>query len=194
MSPRSMFAGPRTGVLSCLRRQSDGIAADSMGRQGGSGMVKKRKAPARRSAGAGRRRVAFEDLTVGDIVNKRVQAARLDMKGDRVAKLLLKEGSNVPVVDQAKQLTGVVSEHDLLSALDEGQAWSDQTAKDLMTENPYSVPPETTLSTLIHVLTESDLMSVPVVNAGNRLVGVVTRRDVVRAALRPGVKRRAKGR
>ena len=116
------------------------------------------------------------------------------MKGDRVAKLLLKEGSNVPVVDQAKQLTGVVSEHDLLSALDEGQAWSDQTAKDLMTENPYSVPPETTLSTLIHVLTESDLMSVPVVNAGNRLVGAVTRRDVVRAALRPGVKRRAKGR
>lgn len=87
-----------------------------------------------------------------------------------------------------------MSEHDLLSALDEGQAWSDQTAKDLMTENPYSVPPETTLSTLIHVLTESDLMSVPVVNAGNRLVGVVTRRDVVRAALRPGVKRRAKGR
>ena len=157
-------------------------------------MVKKRKAPARRSAGAGRRRVAFEDLTVGDIVNKRVQAARLDMKGDRVAKLLLKEGSNVPVVDQAKQLTGVVSEHDLLSALDEGQARSDQTAKDLMTENPYSVPPETTLSTLIHVLTESDLMSVPVVNAGNRLVGVMTRRDVVRAALRPGVKRRAKGR
>ena len=157
-------------------------------------MVKKRKAPARRSAGAGRRRVAFEDLTVGDIVNKRVQAARLDMKGDRVAKLLLKEGSNVPVVDQAKQLTGVVSEHDLLSALDEGQAWSDQTAKDLMTENPYSVPPETSVSTLIHVLTESDLMSVPVVNAGNRLVGVVTRRDVVRAALRPGVKRRAKGR
>ena len=157
-------------------------------------MVKKRKAPARRPATAGRRRAAFEDLTVGDIVNKRVQAARLDMKGDRVAALLLKEESVVPVVGQAKQLMGVVSEHDLLSALDEGQAWSDQTAKDLMTENPYSVPPETTLSTLIHVLTESDLMSVPVVNADNRLVGVVTRRDVVRAALRPGVKRRAKGR
>lgn len=157
-------------------------------------MVKRRKAPARRSASAGRRRVTFEDLTVGDIVNKRVQAARLDMKGDRVAALLLKEGGGVPVVDKAKQLLGVVSEHDLLVALDEGQAWSAQTVKDLMSENPYSVPPETTLSTLIHVLTESDLMSVPVVNAGNRLVGVVTRRDVVRAALRPGVKRQAKGR
>ena len=63
-----------------------------------------------------------------------------------------------------------------------------------MTENPYSVPPETTLSTLIHVLTESDLMSVPVVTAENRLVGVVTRRDVVRAALAPRTKQRAKGR
>jgi hypothetical protein len=55
-------------------------------------MVKKRKAPARRSSGAGRRRVAFEDLTVGDIVNKRVQAARPDMKGDRVAGLLSERG------------------------------------------------------------------------------------------------------
>jgi Mg/Co/Ni transporter MgtE len=154
-------------------------------------MVKKRKASSRRSAGAGGKRVAFDALTVGDLVNKRVQAARLGMKGDRVAALLLKGGGVVPVVDKAKQLTGVVSEHDLLLALDAGQAWSAQTVKDLMTENPYSVPPETTLSTLVHVLTESDLTSVPVVNAGNRLVGVVTRRDVVRAALRPGVRRRA---
>lgn len=156
-------------------------------------MVNKRKAPAGRSASVGRRRVAFEELTVGDIVNKRVQAARLDMKGDHVAKLLLKEGGHVPVVDKAKLLMGVVSEHDLLLALDEGQDWSDQTAKDLMTENPYSVPPETSVSTLVHVLTESDLMSVPVVNEGNRLTGVVTRRDVVRAALRPRVERRKRG-
>ena len=154
-------------------------------------MVKKRKASSRRSAGGGGKRVAFEALTVGDLVNKRVQAARLGMKGDRVAALLLKGGGVVPVVDKAKQLTGVVSEHDLLLALDAGQAWSTQTVQDLMTENPYSVPPETTLSTLVHVLTESDLTSVPVVNAGNRLVGVVTRRDVVRAALRPGARRQA---
>ncbi len=154
-------------------------------------MAKKRKVPARRPAGARRKHVTFEDLTVGDIVNTRVQSVRLDMKGDRVAALFLKEGGVVPVVDKAKQLMGVVSEHDLLLALDEGQVWSARTAKDLMSENPYSVPPETTLSTLVHVLTESDLMSVPVVNAGNRLVGVVTRRDVVRAALRPAVRRRA---
>jgi len=47
------------------------------------------------------------------------------------------------------------------------------------------------LPTLVHVLTESDLLSVPVVNEANRFLGVVTRRDVVRAALRPVPKRRS---
>ncbi len=153
-------------------------------------MVMKRKAPARRSAGAGRKRVLFEDLTVNDIVNRRVQAAGLDMKGDAVAALLLKGGGAVPVVDKAKRLLGVVSEHDLLLALDEGQVWSAQRVKRIMSANPYSVRPETSLSTLVHVLTESDLLSAPVVNADNRFLGMVTRRDVVRAALRPAAKRR----
>ncbi len=152
-------------------------------------MAAKRKAPARRSASAGRKRVQFEDLTVNDIVNTRVQAVRLDLKGDKVASLLLKGAGAVPVVDKSKQLLGVVSEHDLLVALDEGQAWGARTAQDLMSANPYSVRPETSLPTLVHVLTESDLLSVPVVNEANRFLGVVTRRDVVRAALRPAAKR-----
>ncbi|MBI4001374.1 MAG: CBS domain-containing protein [Nitrospira defluvii] len=157
-------------------------------------MVKKRKTPAVRSARAGRTGVAFEDLTVGDILNKRVQSAPLDMKADKVAALLLKGGGAVPIVGKAKQLLGVVSEHDLLVALDEGQVWSAQTAKDIMSGNPYSARTETNLATLVHVLTESDLMSVPVVNAQNRFVGVVTRRDVVRAALQRRAGQQARGR
>ena len=153
-------------------------------------MVAKRKTSVRRAA-AGRTSVLFADLTVQDIVNKRVQVAHPDLKGDKVASLLLKGSGAVPVVNKSKQLVGVVSEHDLLLALDEGQAWSARTAKDLMSANPYSVRPETSLPTLVHVLTESDLLSVPVVNEANRFLGVVTRRDVVRAALRPAPKRRS---
>ena len=154
-------------------------------------MVTKRKAPAKRSAGAGRKPKRFEDLTVKDIVKQRVQSARLDLSGEKVASLLLKAGGAVPVIDKSKQLLGVVSEHDVLLALDEGQAWGARTVQDLMTANPYSVRPETSLPTLVHVLTESDLLSVPVVNDKNRFLGMVTRRDVVRAALRPATKRRS---
>ena len=154
-------------------------------------MVTKRKAPAKRSAGAGRKPKRFEDLTVKDIVNQRVQSARLDLSGEKVASLLLKAGGAVPVIDKSKQLLGVVSEHDVLLALDEGHAWGARTVQDLMSANPYSVRPETSLPTLVHVLTESDLLSVPVVNDKNRFLGMVTRRDVVRAALRPATKRRS---
>ncbi len=96
------------------------------------------------------------------------------------------------IVDKSKHLLGVVSEQDLLLSLDEGQQWSALSAKEIMSENPYSVPPETNVSTFVHVLTESDLIAVPVVNAENRLVGIVTRRDVVRAALRRGAGRQAR--
>ncbi|GAB1721267.1 MAG: CBS domain-containing protein [Nitrospira sp. CR1.1] len=156
-------------------------------------MVTKRQAQTRRSASARRTPVRFEDLTVKDIVNQRVPSARLEFTGDKVASLLLKAGGAVPVVDQSKQLLGVVSEHDVLLALNEGHAWGARTVNELMSANPYSVRPETSLPTLVHVLTESDLLSVPVVNDTNRLLGVVTRRDVVRAALRPAAKRRSNG-
>ncbi|HNV25402.1 MAG TPA: CBS domain-containing protein [Nitrospira sp.] len=154
-------------------------------------MVTKRKAPAKRASGAARKLMRFEDLTVKDIVKQRVQSARPDLTGDKVASLLLKAGGAVPVIDKSKQLLGMVSEHDVLVALDEGHAWGARKARDLMSANPYSVRPETSLPTLVHVLTESDLLSVPVVNEKNRLLGMVTRRDVVRAALRPAAKRRS---
>ena len=154
-------------------------------------MVTKHKAPAKRASGAARKLMRFEDLTVKDIVKQRVQSARPDLTGDKVASLLLKAGGAVPVIDKSKQLLGMVSEHDVLVALDEGHAWGARKARDLMSANPYSVRPETSLPTLVHVLTESDLLSVPVVNEKNRLLGMVTRRDVVRAALRPAAKRRS---
>lgn len=153
-------------------------------------MARTGKAPARRTAGQARADRGFEQLTVKDIIKKGVTPARLDMKGHKVAALLMKEGCAVAVVDKARRLVGIVSEHDLLSALDAGRAWKEQQADELMSANPYSVRPETTLPTLVHVLTESDLLSAPVVNEANRFLGVVTRRDVLQVALRPAKKRR----
>jgi CBS domain-containing protein len=55
-----------------------------------------------------------------------------------------------------------------------------------MTYNPYSVRQETTLPTLVHVFRASDLIRVPVVDAKDKLVGIVARRDVLRAYLAAG--------
>jgi CBS domain-containing protein len=55
-----------------------------------------------------------------------------------------------------------------------------------MTGNPYSIRPETNLGTLVHVLRASDLVRVPVVDAQDRLVGIIARRDVLRTYLSAG--------
>ena len=59
-------------------------------------------------------------------------------------------------------------------------------AGDVMTCNPYSIHPEAMLPTLVHVFRASDLIRVPVVDAKDKLVGIIARRDVLRAYLAAG--------
>lgn len=152
-------------------------------------MVKK-KAGAKKTTGAkkqaGAAPAAFGDLLVKQVMETKVQSARLKTKGDVIASLMIEGFGCVPVVDGVKKLVGVVSEHDLLRAMDEGQGLGTVTATDVMTANPYSVRPETTLGTLVHVLRASDLVRVPVVDAKDKLVGIIARRDVLRTYLGGG--------
>jgi CBS domain-containing protein len=125
----------------------------------------------------------FASLTVKDVMEKQVQYAHLNTKGDVIASLMIEGFGAVPVVNGGQRLTGIVSEHDLLAAIDDGHELSRITAADIMTGNPYSVRLETTLGTLVHVLRASDLIRVPVVDANDKLVGIVARRDLLRTYL-----------
>ena len=132
----------------------------------------------------------FGLMMVRQVMQKQVQAAHLKTKGDVIASLIIEGFGAVPVVDAEDRLLGIVSEHDLLGALDDGKKLGAVTASDIMTCNPYSIHPEAMLPTLIHVLRASDLIRVPVVDADDKLVGIIARRDVLRAYLASGVARR----
>lgn len=132
----------------------------------------------------------FGSMTVKQVMEKRVQSARLTTKADVIASMMVKGFGAVPVVDGQRKLAGIVSEHDLLAAMDDGHQLGTLTAGEVMTGNPYSVPPETTLGTLVHVLRASDLVRVPVVDAKEKLIGIVARRDVLRSYLASGLRRR----
>ncbi|MGB4068016.1 MAG: CBS domain-containing protein [Nitrospira sp.] len=131
----------------------------------------------------------FESMTVSQVMEKEVQSVRLTTKGDVIASLMIEGFGAVPVVENGRKLAGIVSEHDLLAAVDDGQRLGAVSAKDVMTSNPYSVRPETTLGTLVHVLRASDLVRVPVVDDKDKLVGIIARRDVLRTYLTTGGKR-----
>ena len=131
----------------------------------------------------------FDSMTVGQVMEKEVQAVRMRAKGDVIASLMIEGFGSVPVVENGRKLAGIVSEHDLLAAVDDGHGLSTVLAKDIMTANPYSVRAETTLGTLVHVLRASDLVRVPVVDDKDKLVGIIARRDVLRTYLATGGKR-----
>ena len=128
----------------------------------------------------------FGLMMVRQVMEKQVQAAHLKTKGDVIASLMIEGFGAVPVVDAEDRLLGIVSEHDLLGALDDGKKLGAVTASDIMTCNPYSIHPEAMLPTLIHVLRASDLIRVPVVDADDKLVGIIARRDILRAYLAAG--------
>lgn len=131
----------------------------------------------------------FDSMTVSQVMEKEVQYVRLRTKGDVIASLMIEGFGAVPVVENGKKLAGIVSEHDLLAAIDDRHRLSVVTANDVMTANPYSVKPETTLGTLVHVLRASDLVRVPVVDDKDKLIGIIARRDVLRTYLATGGKR-----
>jgi CBS-domain-containing membrane protein len=132
----------------------------------------------------------FVSMTVKEVMETRVQSVHVRTKGDVIASLMIEGFGAVPVLDKARTLVGIVSEHDLLGAIDDGQSLGALTARDVMTGNPYSVRPETDLGTLVHVLRASDLVRVPVVDAKDRLVGIIARRDVLKTYLSVGSTKR----
>ncbi|RPH81570.1 MAG: CBS domain-containing protein [Nitrospiraceae bacterium] len=145
-------------------------------------MPTKKKAKKARTAS----KKEFGLMMVKQVMQKQVQSAHLKTKGDVIASLMIEGFGAVPVVDANDRLLGIVSEHDLLGALDDGKKLGAVAASDIMTCNPYSIHPETMLPTLIHVFRASDLIRVPVVDANDKLVGIIARRDVLRAYLAAG--------
>ncbi len=59
-------------------------------------------------------------MMVKDVMEKQVQVARLNTKGDVIASLMIEGFGAVPVVNGGRRLAGIVSEHDLLAAIDDG--------------------------------------------------------------------------
>lgn len=143
------------------------------------------KRPARKTAVV-KPSTEFERLTVARFMESDVQSAHEGTKADVIASMMIEGFGSVPIVDNRQRLVGVVSEYDLLASLERGHKWSDVTARDIMARNPYSIWPETNVAMLVHVLLKSDLIRAPVVDKDNTLVGIVARRDILRAYLNYG--------
>ena len=111
--------------------------------------------------------------------------------------------SGVPVLKMGRQVAGVVSEADLLAAEDEtarqarmagtlGRRWRfrkqphvNLTASALMTSPAITIGPDATIPAAARLMNTHHVRRLPVVDEKGRLVGVVSRRDLLSVFLRP---------
>jgi CBS domain-containing protein len=123
-----------------------------------------------------------------DVMSSPVVSVPPDAPLKDVASLLVERRINaVPVVDAGDRLLGIVSEADLLP-LETGIGPAPgrvaaQTAREVMRRSVYTLTGDTDATAAARLMLRHRLKSVPVV-AGERVVGMVARRDLLRLIAR----------
>jgi CBS domain-containing protein len=141
--------------------------------------------------------------TVNDVMTTSVVTVAPDTPYRGVVDLLVSHRfSAVPVVDEFQRVTGVVSEADLLRKIEyagaeeprlfEGRRRrgervkaSARTAADLMSSPPITVLTGTSIPAAARLLENEDVKRLPVVDDLGRLIGIVSRGDLLKVHLRP---------
>jgi CBS domain-containing protein len=123
-----------------------------------------------------------------DVMSSPVVSVPPDAPLKEVASLLVERRINaVPVVDASGRLVGIVSEADLLPLeTGSGQApggVAPHTAREVMRQSVYTLAEDTDAGAAARMMLRHRLKSVPVL-AGDRVVGMITRRDLLRLITR----------
>lgn len=107
--------------------------------------------------------------------------------------------SGLPVLSMGRHVAGVVSGGDLLAARDRnpvaGSWWrrwlssrklhEGRTAQQLMTSPAVTIYPDATITAAARLMNAHHIRSLPVVNPDGKLIGIVSRRDLLSVFLRP---------
>lgn len=123
--------------------------------------------------------VANMRLTVGDLMTQRPVIVSPDCSADAAVEVLSRrEASELYVTDKSGRLLGVVPDFELLKAELSGEA-SDATVEQLMSRSIPVFSPDSDAAEVARLFRDGRYSQFPVVSKG-RLVGVITRGDVVR--------------
>ena len=112
-------------------------------------------------------------------------ATKEEHKGKDVATQLVRSGfSGMPVADPDGRVVGVVTESDIVRTVIAGKRLENLTAGEVMTGPPITVEVETPIEDVMKQLEENRIVRVPVTDH-DRLVGIISRSDIIRAILEP---------
>jgi CBS domain-containing protein len=118
------------------------------------------------------------------------QATVTESPGDslrKAAELMWRQQTGSLLITEDGRLTGIITERDVLRAVALGADPDRSSVDEVMTSEPFTVPPDMSLQEAAREMAVRWIRHLPVVDDG-RLLGVVSMRDVtgVFAAMAPG--------
>lgn len=121
---------------------------------------------------------------VGDVMTREVVTVGPDTPLKVCADLLrIHQVSGLPVVSQ-NRIAGIVTDADLMRVVTDGASSRRLVAADVMTRELATVSQATTIAGAARLMFEKNVKRLPVVDSSRRLVGIVSRSDVLRVFLR----------
>lgn len=88
--------------------------------------------------------------------------------------------SGLPVINNDNKVVGVITEFDIIRAIKAGKNIRNLTAEDIMTKNPITVNEDTPVNEIVDILETKNIIRVPVVDKYSKLIGIVSRRDILK--------------
>jgi CBS domain-containing protein len=127
----------------------------------------------------------FKTLEAEQFMQDVVTSYRVEDTVDRLAGAMSEGGfGSVPILEKDGKLVGIVSEFDLLKVIEAGKELAKVTAGEIMVKDPVTVFRNTPAMEIIKLLQERHFIRAPVVDTDGKLVGVVSRRDLIQGYLR----------
>lgn len=123
-------------------------------------------------------------MIVKDAMTRKVTAATPQTTARQIANKVL-EGhySGLPIIDEDRKVIGVVTEFDIIRAIERGDDIDTVRADQIMSKSPICVELKAPLEDAIKLMMDHNIIRVPVTHQG-QLVGMLSRCDVITAYLK----------
>lgn len=124
-----------------------------------------------------------DKTTAKDIMSSKLVVARDDMNLEDAVKLLVNNKiTGLPVVDKVGKMIGILSEYDIIAHVGKERAVTADLFKAgiKFTSVVEAVTDDTPLEDILNKFISLKCRRLPVVDGGGRLVGIISRRDIMR--------------
>ena len=127
-------------------------------------------------------RDVLEGIKVKDLMRANFVSVTGDTNLSKIYETLSEsKQTDIPVIDTNNNLQGIVTLHVLKSILGENELADFLVAEDVANKDVITTTKEENLNTLLHKIGFKEINTVPVVDNNGKVIGIITRKDIIKA-------------